>query len=154
MQSGERILVVEDDADARALIARILTDAGAQVFEVGSADAAMSRIKAETPDLLVAYRGDKGTGKSGYSNIGGMSSFDNPAYSSVPFTEQSANLMVDLLDAGTKTLAWRLYIDQSIQGPNDPPDKMQKALAKGFEKYPPSASAIAKKAKALEKESK
>ncbi len=30
-----RILVVEDDADARALISRILTDAGAQVSDVG-----------------------------------------------------------------------------------------------------------------------
>ena len=49
-----RILVVEDDADARALIARILTDAGAQVTEAGSADAAMTHIKAEAPDVLVS----------------------------------------------------------------------------------------------------
>jgi CheY-like chemotaxis protein len=49
-----RVLVVEDDADARALISRILTDAGAQVSDVGSADAAMERIRANTPDLLVS----------------------------------------------------------------------------------------------------
>jgi PAS domain S-box-containing protein len=49
-----RILVVEDDADARALIARILTDSGAQVSDVGSADAAMEQIKAVAPDLLVS----------------------------------------------------------------------------------------------------
>jgi len=49
-----RVLVVEDDADARALIARILTDAGAQVSDVGSADDAMTKIKADPPDLLVS----------------------------------------------------------------------------------------------------
>jgi CheY-like chemotaxis protein/anti-sigma regulatory factor (Ser/Thr protein kinase) len=49
-----RILVVEDDGDARALIARILTDAGAQVSEVDSAEEAIARIKAATPDLLVS----------------------------------------------------------------------------------------------------
>src|SRR6185295_2208723 len=49
-----RILVVEDDADARALIARVLTDSGAQVSDVGSADAAMTHIKSGPPDLLVS----------------------------------------------------------------------------------------------------
>jgi len=49
-----RILVVEDDADARALISRILTDSGAQVSDVSSADAAMAQIKAGSPDLLVS----------------------------------------------------------------------------------------------------
>ena len=54
------------------------------------------------------------------------------------------------VDASTNALAWRLYIDEVVRGPNDPPDKMSKALDKGFAKYPPSSSAIAKKAKALE----
>jgi len=49
-----RILVVEDDADARALISRILSDAGAQVNDVASADAAMAQIKSGTPDLMVS----------------------------------------------------------------------------------------------------
>jgi CheY-like chemotaxis protein len=49
-----RVLVVEDDADARALISRILTDAGAQVSDVSSADAAMAHIRASIPDLLVS----------------------------------------------------------------------------------------------------
>jgi PAS domain S-box-containing protein len=49
-----RVLVVEDDADARALISRILTDAGAQVSDVGNAEAAMAHIKAAVPDLLVS----------------------------------------------------------------------------------------------------
>jgi len=107
----------------------------------------------ETPDLLVAYRGDIGQGKSGTTALGGWSSLDNPMYTSIQFTEQTATLMVDLADAKTKSLAWRLYIDQTIKGPADPPDKLAKALDKGFSKYPPSASAIAKKARELEKSS-
>lgn len=108
----------------------------------------------EKPDLLVSYRGDRGSGKTIRTSQGGLSSMDNPLYSTVEFTEQTATLMVDLVDASTNALAWRLYVDQTIQGPNDPPDKLQKALDKGFAKYPPSASEIARKAKALEKSSK
>lgn len=105
------------------------------------------------PDLYVSYRGDTAQGKDVSSNLGGMSSYDNPVYTTIQFTEQTATLMIDLVDAATNALAWRLYIDEVVRGPNDPPDKMSKALDKGFAKYPPSASAIAKKAKALEKSS-
>ena len=49
-----RALVVEDDPDARALIVRILTDAGAQVSDAANAEAAMSQVRAATPDVLVS----------------------------------------------------------------------------------------------------
>jgi CheY-like chemotaxis protein/anti-sigma regulatory factor (Ser/Thr protein kinase) len=49
-----RALVVEDDPDARALISRILADAGAQVSEAPNAEAAMSQIKIVVPDVLVS----------------------------------------------------------------------------------------------------
>jgi hypothetical protein len=103
------------------------------------------------PDLLVTYRGDLGSGKEISTSQGGWSSLDNPLYTTVQFTERTATLMVDLVDASTKALAWRLYIDQTIKGPNDPPDKLSRALDKGFAKYPPTKSEISKKAKALEK---
>ena len=106
------------------------------------------------PDLYVSYRGDTAQGKDVSSNLGGLSSWDNPLYTSVHFTEQTATLMVDLVDTSTNALAWRLYIDEVVRGPNDPPDKLSKALDKGFAKYPPKASEIARKAKALEKGSK
>ena len=108
----------------------------------------------EKPDLLVTYRGDRGEGKRIQTSQGGLSSLDNPLYSTVDFIEQTATLMVDLIDASTNALAWRLYVDQTIQGPNDPPDKLQRGLDRGFAKYPPSAAEIAKKAKAIEKGSK
>jgi PAS domain S-box-containing protein len=47
-------LVVEDDPDARALIVRILADAGAQVSDAPNAEAAMTQIKASVPDVLVS----------------------------------------------------------------------------------------------------
>ena len=49
-----RVLVVEDDPDARALIARILADAGAQVSDAPNAEAAMAHIKTAVPDVLVS----------------------------------------------------------------------------------------------------
>jgi CheY-like chemotaxis protein len=49
-----RVLVVEDDPDARALIVRILGDAGAMVDDAASAEAAMKHIRAKAPDVLVS----------------------------------------------------------------------------------------------------
>jgi hypothetical protein len=105
----------------------------------------------QKPDLYVTYRGDLGSGQDVRTSQGGWRAWDNPVYSTIQFTEQTATLMVDLVDVSTNALAWRLYIDQTIKGPNDPPDKLSRALDKGFAQYPPSASAIAKKARALEK---
>jgi PAS domain S-box-containing protein len=47
-------LVVEDDPDARALIVRILSDAGAQVSDAANAEGAMAQIKQDVPDVLVS----------------------------------------------------------------------------------------------------
>jgi PAS domain S-box-containing protein len=49
-----QILIVEDDPDARSLIARILTDAGAQAREAANADVAMASIAEQPPDILVS----------------------------------------------------------------------------------------------------
>ena len=49
-----RALVVEDDPDARALIGRILADAGAQVSDAPNAEAAMAQVKVTVPDVLVS----------------------------------------------------------------------------------------------------
>jgi CheY-like chemotaxis protein len=48
------VLVVEDDADARALIARILSDAGMRVSEAAGADEALAHIAQTAPDLLIS----------------------------------------------------------------------------------------------------
>jgi len=48
-----RILVVEDDLKIQRVIARVLTNAGYQVMTSFSGQEALSRVKAETPDLVI-----------------------------------------------------------------------------------------------------
>jgi CheY-like chemotaxis protein/anti-sigma regulatory factor (Ser/Thr protein kinase) len=49
-----QVLVVEDDPDARALIVRILADAGARATEAANAEIALATIREHTPDVLVS----------------------------------------------------------------------------------------------------
>jgi CheY-like chemotaxis protein len=51
--AGARILVVDDDADSRALIRRILTRGGAKVTAASSVAAAFRAFKSTRPDVLV-----------------------------------------------------------------------------------------------------
>jgi hypothetical protein len=105
------------------------------------------------PDLLVRYRGDIGDGKEVTTSQGGYMVWDDPINATIHFTVQDATLMVDLVDASKNMLVWRLYVNQTIQGPNDESDKFAKALDKGFEQYPPTAAEVARKARELEKAS-
>jgi PAS domain S-box-containing protein len=54
---GARLLVVEDMDDTRALIARILREAGATVREAASAAEALEMVDAEPPDVLISDLG-------------------------------------------------------------------------------------------------
>jgi PAS domain S-box-containing protein len=51
---GRRILVVDDDADARELLTTLFQEGGAQVSSAASAAQALALLKQETPDLLVS----------------------------------------------------------------------------------------------------
>lgn len=51
--SGIRILAVDDEADARALVARILTDRGAEVVLADSADSALERLDVESFHVML-----------------------------------------------------------------------------------------------------
>ncbi|MEJ7806099.1 MAG: response regulator, partial [Telluria sp.] len=55
--AGLRVLVVDDEADARDLIHRILTDCHAIVRTAGSAEQALAAIAEEIPDVLVSDLG-------------------------------------------------------------------------------------------------
>ena len=55
--AGLRVLVVDDEADARELINRILSDCHAIVRTAGSAEQAMTAIREEMPDVLVSDLG-------------------------------------------------------------------------------------------------
>jgi PAS domain S-box-containing protein len=57
---GRRILVVDDEADARDLLAQILSQAGADVTVVGSADEALTVLRGWRPDVLLSDIGMPG----------------------------------------------------------------------------------------------
>jgi signal transduction histidine kinase/ActR/RegA family two-component response regulator len=51
--SGIKVLVVDDEADARELIARVLGECGAEVLTAGTASEALTLIERERPQVLV-----------------------------------------------------------------------------------------------------
>ncbi len=51
---GLRVLVVDDDADARSLLERVLTEGGAAGFGAGSANEAIARVAGDSPDMLIS----------------------------------------------------------------------------------------------------
>jgi CheY-like chemotaxis protein len=58
--AGRRILVVDDEADARDLLAQILSQAGAEVSVVASADEALETLRCWRPDVLLSDIGMPG----------------------------------------------------------------------------------------------
>lgn len=64
---GLHVLVVDDEADARELIAMVLRSASAQVSVAGSVDEALGAFAASRPDVLVSDVGMPG--HDGYSLI-------------------------------------------------------------------------------------
>jgi signal transduction histidine kinase/CheY-like chemotaxis protein len=51
---GIKVLVVDDELDARDLVSSVLTDAAAEVFTADSADMACELVKAARPDVIVS----------------------------------------------------------------------------------------------------
>jgi CheY-like chemotaxis protein len=51
---GIRVLVVDDDRDARELIKRLLSEQEAEVLLAASADEALRMMKTQTPDILLS----------------------------------------------------------------------------------------------------
>lgn len=64
---GIRVLVVDDDADARSLLKMLLESAGAMVRTAASADEAIEQVHQEAPQVLVSDIGMPG--KDGYELI-------------------------------------------------------------------------------------
>ncbi|MCW5867147.1 MAG: response regulator [Candidatus Eremiobacteraeota bacterium] len=65
--TGLKILVVEDDSDAREFLVRLLKDRGAVVVSAASADQALALLEQQTPDLLISDIGMPN--KDGYQLI-------------------------------------------------------------------------------------
>jgi PAS domain S-box-containing protein len=52
--SGVSVMVVDDEADGRELVKRVLKGCGAEVFTAGDADEALATLKRERPQLMVS----------------------------------------------------------------------------------------------------
>ncbi|RKH62335.1 response regulator, partial [Corallococcus aberystwythensis] len=63
---GVRVLVVDDEEDARELLRTLLEDSGAQVVTAGSAMEGLQAIQADHPDVLVSDIGMPGTDGYGF----------------------------------------------------------------------------------------
>ena len=50
--AGHRILVVDDEEDARTFISTVLEDAGAEILEASNGDEAIALAKKERPDVI------------------------------------------------------------------------------------------------------
>ena len=102
--TGLTVLVVEDDRDTRAFIARILTEAGAKVIEAASGDEALATIHTTMPSVLVS---DIGMAKQdGYQLIrsireAGFSADRLPAVALTAFSR--AQDRADAIKAGFQT---------------------------------------------------
>ncbi len=80
--TGLRVLVVDDEPDARELLRRVLEDRAATIFCAGSAAEALSTLQREIPDVLVTDIGMAGI--DGYELLRQVRALANPAASSVP----------------------------------------------------------------------
>ncbi|WP_158625125.1 hybrid sensor histidine kinase/response regulator [Corallococcus terminator] len=64
--NGVRVLVVDDEEDARELLRTLLEDSGAHVLTAGSAEEGLQVLQAERPDVLVSDIGMPGTDGYGF----------------------------------------------------------------------------------------
>jgi len=53
-------------------------------------------------------------------------------------TTRQGSLMIDLIDAKRRDLAWRLFLQQQLLNVDKLPEKIEKEIAKGFESFPPT----------------
>jgi PAS domain S-box-containing protein len=79
---GLKVLVVEDEQDARDLISRLLTDAKAEVITAESADEGIRKLRANPPDILISDIGLPH--KDGYAFMRDVRAMPDQAVSKIP----------------------------------------------------------------------
>jgi PAS domain S-box-containing protein len=125
---GLNVLVVEDNADARALIARILTDSGARVSEAAGADEALAHIGQSVPHVMISDIGM--ARKDGYQLIrtlraGGFDAQRLPAIALTAFSRPEDRN--DALEAG-----FQMHITKPVNA-----DLLKAAIAKLVQLHAP-----------------
>ena len=99
----------------------------------------------QNPDLVIRYlaEGNSQVNYAGDDNWGGYDKFTVDWWSTsytlwFTSTTREGSLLIDLIDAKRRDLAWRLFIEQKILNPDKVQGMIQKDIAKGFESYPPT----------------
>jgi hypothetical protein len=99
----------------------------------------------QNPDLVVRYLAESNSqvNYTGQDDWGGYDKFTVDWWSTsytlwYTSTTREGALMIDLIDAKRRDLAWRLFLQQKILNVDKLPEKLDKEIAKGFESYPPT----------------
>jgi uncharacterized protein DUF4136 len=99
----------------------------------------------QDPDLVVRYLAESNAqlNYAGGDNWGGYDKFTGEWWSTAytlwyTSTTRNGSLLIDLIDAKRRDLAWRLFIQQQILNVDKLPEKIDKEIAKGFENFPPT----------------
>lgn len=99
----------------------------------------------ENPDLAVRYfaNSESQVNVAATGDWGGFDPFivDNWSYTYELWsatTTREGSLMIDLIDAKKKDLAWRLFLEQKILNIDKVWPKVNQEITKGFESYPPT----------------
>lgn len=96
-------------------------------------------------DVLVAYHGnfDENVQITGFSNGYGLPRFRSVSGTATAHKVVSGTLIVDLMDARTRSIVWRGLAERDLD-PSAKPEKRDKNISKATEKifkhYPPTAS--------------
>lgn len=99
----------------------------------------------ENPDLVVRYLAESNSqvNYAGEDDWGGYDKFTVDWWSTswtlwyTSVTREGA-LMIDLIDAKRRDLAWRLFLQEKILNVDKLFKKIEQEIAKGFESYPPT----------------
>jgi CheY-like chemotaxis protein len=86
--SGLRVLVVDDEPDARNLVQQLLGECGAEVVTAASMDQALALVQSARPDLLVSDIGMPGA--DGYELLERVRALGDPGLASLPAIALSA----------------------------------------------------------------
>jgi hypothetical protein len=99
----------------------------------------------QNPDLVVRYLAESNSqvNYAGEDDWGGYDKFTVDWWSTsytlwFTSTTREGSLMIDLIDAKRRDLAWRLFLQQKILNVDKLPEQIDKEIAKGFESYPPT----------------
>jgi Domain of unknown function (DUF4136) len=99
----------------------------------------------QNPDLVVRYLAESNSqlNYAGDDNWGGYDKFTADWWSvsyTLWFTSttREGSLMIDLIDAKRRDLAWRLFVQEKILNVDKVPETIDKEIAKGLASFPPT----------------